>query len=87
MLATKGHLRMTRSFCFSPQELGPLVSGMGLLQGAGFGVSPHTYPYALPGPRPLVPAPGLPWSALPAPACNWTPSSLGTFPGELGSAY
>ena len=61
MLATKRHLqRMTRSFCFSPQEPGPLASGMGLLQGVGFGFSPHTYPHTLPGPRPFVPVPGLP---------------------------
>lgn len=32
----------------------------------------------------LAPAPRLPLPALPAPACTWTPSSLCTFPGELG---
>lgn len=88
MLATKRHLRrMTRSFCFSPQELGPLASGMGLLQGVGFGVSP---PHLPPHPTRAQAFCSCPWvapSALLAPACNWTPSSLGTFPGELGSAY
>lgn len=46
-------------FLLQPPGPEPLASGMGLLQGVGFGVSPHL-PHTLPGPRSFVPAPGLP---------------------------
>lgn len=74
-------------FLLQPPGAGASCIRDGAPAGCGVWVFP---PHLPPHPTRAQAFCSCPWvapSALLAPACNWKPSSLGTFPGELGSAY